>query len=138
MQTFLPYPNFYLTAVCLDYKRLGKQRVETKQILSSLFSLRTTGWKNHPATKMWEGYEKCLCLYGIVITKEWVIRGYKDNTFPWFIESYKKLESEVKYPPWFGREDFHLSHQSNLIRKFPEHYNKYFPGIPNNLSYVWP
>lgn len=33
MQTFLPYANFEASAKVLDYKRLGKQRVEAKQIL---------------------------------------------------------------------------------------------------------
>lgn len=33
MNTFLPYPSFDESAKCLDYKRLGKQRVEAKQIL---------------------------------------------------------------------------------------------------------
>jgi pyrimidine dimer DNA glycosylase len=33
MQTFLCEPNFAETAKCLDYRRLGKQRVEAKQIL---------------------------------------------------------------------------------------------------------
>ena len=28
MQTFLPYKDFGKTAKCLDYRRLGKQRVE--------------------------------------------------------------------------------------------------------------
>jgi hypothetical protein len=32
MQTFLPYPSFEETAKILDYKRLGKQRVEAYQI----------------------------------------------------------------------------------------------------------
>lgn len=33
MQTFLPYPDFALSAKVLDNKRLGKQRLEAKQIL---------------------------------------------------------------------------------------------------------
>jgi len=32
MQTFLPYADFKESAQCLDYRRLGKQRVEAKQI----------------------------------------------------------------------------------------------------------
>ena len=33
MQTFLPYPDFARSARCLDNRRLGKQRVESYQIL---------------------------------------------------------------------------------------------------------
>jgi len=34
MQTFLPYSDFYKSISILDNKRLGKQRVEAKQILN--------------------------------------------------------------------------------------------------------
>ena len=36
MQTFLPYADYTRTAKCLDRQRLGKQRVECKQILNAL------------------------------------------------------------------------------------------------------
>ena len=36
MQTFLPYPDFRQSAACLDYRRLGKQRVEGVQILKAI------------------------------------------------------------------------------------------------------
>lgn len=35
MQTFLPFPSFRDSAECLDYRRLGKQRVETLQLLKA-------------------------------------------------------------------------------------------------------
>ena len=58
MQTFLPYTDFIKSAKCLDYKRLGKQRVEAKQILNILLGETTkAGWTNHPAVLMWSGYE---------------------------------------------------------------------------------
>ena len=61
MQTFLPYSNFKETASILDYRRLGKQRVEAMQIINSIE--KQTGWKHHPIVKMWEGYESALQLY---------------------------------------------------------------------------
>jgi len=36
MNTFLPYPDFVKSAQCLDYRRLGKQRVEAWQIYLAL------------------------------------------------------------------------------------------------------
>ena len=36
MQTFLPYSDFIKSAKCLDYRRLGKQRVEAWQIYNTL------------------------------------------------------------------------------------------------------
>ena len=50
MQTFLPYDDFEKTAQCLDRLRLGKQRVETLQILKALL-IPKYGWKNHPVVK---------------------------------------------------------------------------------------
>ena len=36
MQTFLPFKSFHDSAKCLDYRRLGKQRVEVLQLLKAL------------------------------------------------------------------------------------------------------
>ena len=36
MQTFLPYESFEDTAKVLDYRRLGKQRVEGMQIINTI------------------------------------------------------------------------------------------------------
>lgn len=134
MQTFLPYPGFTDTARVLDYKRLGKQRVETWQIIRALGG-HTKGWVNHPATRMWRGHTDALALYGTAICIEWVRRGYKDTLLPRFMELRRE---DFVMPPWLGHSDFHLSHRSNLIRKDPEHYRKYWPGVPENLPYIWP
>ena len=48
MQTFLPYKSFENSVKSLDYRRLGKQRVEAKQILNVLLNrTETKGWRNH-------------------------------------------------------------------------------------------
>ena len=40
-------------------------------------------------------------------------------------------------PPWWlGNEDFHRSHQSNLLRKDPVHYAIF--DVPDDLPYLWP
>ena len=137
MQTFLPYPDFYQAARTLDRQRLGKQRVETFQILKALRD-ESNGWRNHPCTRMWDGYEDALALYGIAICQEWIGRGYKDTMLNRFEEMLPKIRRHVEYPWWLGDEDFHISHQSNLIRKFPEHYGPLFPDTPDNLEYIWP
>ena len=36
MQTFLPYESFEESAKVLDYRRLGKQRVEGMQIINAI------------------------------------------------------------------------------------------------------
>jgi hypothetical protein len=40
-------------------------------------------------------------------------------------------------PIWFGNEEYHKSHQSNLVRKNPDFYRPFFPDIPNNLPYIY-
>jgi len=52
VQTFLPYSDFENTVKCLDYRRLGKQRVEAMQILNCLQPGSTSSWKNHPRCKL--------------------------------------------------------------------------------------
>jgi hypothetical protein len=144
MQTFLPYSDFIDSAKCLDMKRLGKQRVEAWQLYLSLVN-PDYGWKQHPASKMWRGYEKALLIYGLNICHEWKKRGYKDSLFDKFRnEIDTKYEGNIiypgciKYPHWLGNKEFHDSHKSNLIRKFPEYYGKLWLNIPDNLPYIWP
>lgn len=130
MQTFLPYPDFVKSARCLDYKRLGKQRVEAYQILRTLLG-ESEGWINHPATKMWRGHESALAGYMNAMIEEWVRRGY-NNTM-----GYRGTAGLI-LPRWFGDPDFHASHQSNLLRKDPAFYGQYGWPVPSTLPYVWP
>lgn len=140
MQTFLPYADFIESASALDYRRLGKQRVETKQILMALTG-QSTGWVNHPATKMWRGFEHLLAVYGVTMCDEWKRRGYVDNLRPYFESMLEDLTADRKQridKPWFiGCEPFHESHRSNLLRKAPEFYGEIFSGTPSDLPYIW-
>ena len=133
MQTFLPYADFALSAKCLDWKRLGKQRVEAFQILKAL-TTPSYGWQNHPAVKMWRGYEDALGLYMNLCIEEWKRRGYRNSMTP----APLRFHDSVPTPPWLGRREFHESHQSNLVRKDPEHYRRFFPRIAADLPYIWP
>lgn len=139
VNTFLPYPSFEQCAKCLDYKRLGKQRVEALQILNVCEKVKRgekkVAWSNHPVVKMWLGYEECLKYYLAVMIREWVERGYK-NTME--IPSY----DEVFEIPWFiGWDKLHLSHRASLVRKDPKFYSTIFPDTPeeySKYSYIWP
>lgn len=142
MQTFLPYPDYEQSAHVLDRQRLGKQRVEVLQILNILHEIQGAkmGWVNHPAVKMWRGYEPQLCAYGIAVCEEWLARRYNDTCLDKIKQHLEwAISAPFDYPPWFGNEAFHLSHQSNLLRKDPDHYRKYFGDkVPLDLPYVWP
>jgi len=145
MQTFLPYKSFRESVACLDRSRLGKQRVEACQILKVLAGegKRTKngllGWQNHPAAKMWRGYEHALFAYIATSVTEWRRRGYKDTRLAEALRlmTYFK-DSPVRYPDWLGREDLHMSHRQNLVRKNPEHFIPLFGNIQPRTGYIWP
>jgi hypothetical protein len=136
VQTFLPYADYIRSAKVLDRQRLGKQRVEVLQIMNALHEVGAVAgkpipWANHPATRMWRGYEPQLCEYGIVMCEEWISRE-------WHLDMATSGEYTLDKPPWFGDKAFHLSHQSNLLRKMPEHYRPFFGDVPDDLPYIWP
>jgi hypothetical protein len=141
MQTFLPYTDFKKSAQCLDYKRLGKQRVEAYQILLILCGLqKSKAWTNHPIIKMWKGYEWNLFDYLSEICLEWKKRGYKDTI-------YQKMDllplptihwdNLKRKPKWLGNKKFHASHRSNLLRKDKKYYSQFGWKEPDNLHYIW-
>jgi len=139
MQTFVPHDSFRASASALDWRRLGKQRVECLQLLQALDPLSPRrGWANHPAAAMWRGYEGALACYGLAIVNEWVERGYNDIKCGPQIQTYADRFVDATLPPWWGDYDVHLSHRSNLIRKAPEFYRPQWPMTPDNLPYIWP
>ena len=133
MQTFLPYPSFQASAECLDTKRLGKQRVEAKQIITALTN-PAYGWQHHPAVNMWRGHLGALKLYANAMIDEWVHRGWKNT-----MELYRVGVHEPRdMPAWLGDPAFHASHRSNLLRKDPAFYAQYDWDETPFLPYVWP
>lgn len=142
MQSFLPYPDYAKSASVLDRSRLGKQRVENLQIMQALVG--DSRWACHPAVKMWAGYEQSLMEYQLAICTEWTkVRGYQDTCLGKTLEIAEMsltdlFSGEIQQPYWLGSLDFHLSHQSNLIRKRPDIYGPLWPDVPNDLPYVWP
>lgn len=139
MQTFLPYQDYEASAAALDYKRLGKQRVETMQVIKTILTPEQRGWQNHPAVNMWRGYLGSLLRYQTAICYEWVAnRGYKDTCLEKTEALLDGVDISFDDPPWLGRQDVHVSHQSNLVQKDPLFYRPVFPDAPDNLEYVWP
>lgn len=154
MQTFLPLPSFQDSARCLDNRRLGKQRVEAKQILLALGvpvgqhnGNPSSRRKNHPAVKMWYGFERALAHYAIAICDEWRARGFQDTLTEQFVQASEWIRltygdiapsSVAGIPGWIGDPAFHAAHRSNLLRKDPEHYSRLGWSEPSDLPYVWP
>ncbi len=148
MQTFLPFPDFERSVGALDRRRLGKQRVETLQVVRAL-TRPGYGWGNHPAVLMWRGFEEALGRYGFACCDSWTRLGYDDTCALSIstdlrsagiarVRTQAELAADAALPPWLGDEAVHRSHRSALVRKDPDHYRPLFPDVPDDLPYVWP
>jgi hypothetical protein len=141
VQTFLPYASFVESALVLDTKRLGKQRVETFQLLRAL-TVPGHGFRNHPAARMWAEHLPALVSYGLVMTDEWIGRGHSDTVrekiraFAPEVDGARQADLDL--PPWLADEPFHLAHRSNLVRKDAAFYVPRFGDVPDDLPYIWP
>ncbi|MBF0481604.1 MAG: hypothetical protein HQK81_01365 [Desulfovibrionaceae bacterium] len=134
MQTFLPYPDFYSSAACLDYRRLGKQRLEAKNILKILAGETSSkAWRNHPAVLMWRGGEDALREYYNACLAEWISRGYRNTMLPERLPAARPPK-----PWWFGLERFHAAHRANLLRKDPTYYGQFGWKEDPAMEYWWP
>jgi hypothetical protein len=149
MQTFLPVPDFRESARLLDSPRLGKQRVETLQVLRAL-ELPDYGWTSHPVVHMWRGRTAALVVYGLAMVEVWRERGFADSTHTLIAEfapdvagaTQEELAAAGLLPSWVGDEAVHRSHRSNLLAKDPDFYRPLlrplFGAEPEDLPYVWP
>lgn len=154
MITFITHFPFSETAKRLDYRRLGKQRLEAKQIINLLWEVKYTQknyhdlarikslhYLNHPSVKMWYHYELALIEYYNCIVKEWIARGYK-NTMP----IYDLTGYEIEYPKWLFETQLQISHRQMLLYKELTRAEKpwysyqidFIAYYTPNPSYIWP
>jgi hypothetical protein len=132
MQTFITHVDFNISASHLDNKRLNKQLLEGRQILDVLATRRTVGgWVNHPAVRMWHGYERIFYKYLVAIKDECVKRGISTEK-NW--QAIEELMRKGKYNfspneinPWWLTDPsmavrITQSHRANLYKKDPEYY----------------
>ena len=135
MQVFLPEHTYRDCAQALDQKRLVKQLLEGRQILSALAG-ETKGWVNHPATRMFKGYEGELVSYLLQIKIEMQERGYKwENnwdtiTGTWTKYFKPKHGTILELPDYLkpGHPDnlrIIITHRGRLYEKAPELYPQY-------------
>lgn len=162
MNVLLPYPSFDHSVACLDRARLGAQRVECAQVLSTLRSLSgereashpaaraavEMGWLDLPVVAAWRGHESALRVYLSLALAEWRARGYINAVpspydddwqpsamHPWY-RNFSALD-RVVVPPWLGDDAVHASHRSYLMRALPEHYAQYDWREPPDLPLAW-
>lgn len=162
MQTFVPLTkSFSDVARVLDNKRLNKQALEGWQILMTLLELdpqgnhrAPKGWVNHPAVKMWRGYETALYQYIQQMVIEWKSRGFNstigDKAKATMLRAHELGLIDIKYikfPSWV--EDYNTygeiasSHRTALLSKNYEWYSQFGwaedPGFrPETYEYIWP
>ena len=137
MQTFLPYQNFEEVAADLDSKRLNKQILECYQILNVLSNPSpTAGWRNHPAVKMWRGYEVALFKYAMTMVSEADARSIKTENN---VANLQRLRRErgmdwgITMPLWFSNNKIMkrvtTTHKANLYKKAPELYPQFVSAV---------
>ena len=184
MQTFLPFSvfffytsdqikqlsiynilacSFYYSLVCLDNKRLGKQRVEANQLIgiitirkqfqltglvdkNRLATLKKEspavkfGWINHPATLLWEDYLNELKLYYNLCIEVWKSRKNRNGLPMKNNMKHHAIPQPTEYTkvPWFLTNlRFITGHQSALLFKEPKHYEQYKWNVEPKLDYIW-
>jgi len=111
VQTFLPYPDFAASAAVLDVRRLGKQRVETLQVLRAM-RVPGYGWRHHPVAKMWAGYDEALVRYGLEMCAAWTAGGRADTVAETLVaelgrvaRTQPELAAAGELPPWLALID---------------------------------
>ena len=159
MQTFLPFEDFTEVAQVLDNKRLNKQALEAWQIMMTNLQLDPQGnhrvpkgWYNHPATKMWRGYETTLYTYIEAMVTEWKRRGYKSTILDKASATLKVAFDKglithiTAVPEWMEDSMFFEriaeSHRKALLVKDYEWYSQFDwaedAGYPESeYEYVW-
>lgn len=139
MQTWLPYPNFSCSVICLTSTHLEAQVRDAMQLINeaAVEHSTRTGWSRHPAAAMWRGYLPALALYASCICRELKRRGrmaYAPESF--LLSGHRNVavfywsslpaiadDDSIALPPWLGRPDVHASHRAALLASDQgEHY----------------
>lgn len=151
MQTFLPFPSFKDSIKVIDNKRLWKQYLEAKQLISIIERkeyneanniIEKIGYVNHPAVKMWIKHCNALKLYCNYCLIEHCNRKHEKVDK----EKLYRLKEKAIFPWWIGNKFFHLTHKSRMLHKNLEFYSEQFNLgeseikrilLFNNGEYFW-
>jgi len=143
MQTWLVANTFEKSATLLDRRRLGAQLYESVHILASLRHKNhllinpKRDVSNHPASKLWVGYERELGAYIYAHLSEWCNRGYKSdiNTKNYRVITEGLERGMYNIPSWITSEVI-VTHRNVLYRKNPTFYPKKWCG-DRGMRYDW-
>ena len=148
MQTFILWLNLWRTFAALDIRRLSKQRVEALHIYRVVSGIENGGrrWRYAPAVRMWFGHEEVLKLYILICCRSWELRGGKNELMRDYIRRYRidHIDHDrlaQQYPAWLRGEAGRVltaSHRSQLCRKNPVTYRRFWPYLGLHKGYWWP
>lgn len=167
MQTFLPYDDVVKTMKCLDYQRLGKQRVEAMQIMKALKQgpkvIRCYDPKQLPAGRkyihIYNYFPDKLSKYEKYVKTPWfnhpATKMWRDNLDAlayyhnacideWIARGYNnnmlhiKHKKKFKMPSWFGNKVFHAKHRGTLLSKNKKWYSQFKWKEKAVYDYYWP
>ena len=146
MQTFLPYADFRASAEVLDDRRLGKQRVETLQVMRAL-TLPDYGWQHHPVTAMWRGYRPALMAYQEATCRVWAERGHADTCLEKTLLDLGRVPEDLAAYERGDVADAAVERRRgparartgrSSCRRHRSTTGALFPDVPDDLDYVWP
>lgn len=166
MQTFLPYPNVAASATVLDWRRLGKQRLEAVQLIRTNNLVRTQARlspRGNISAKDWmaavslinerrkgEGLKPlgwanhaCMLMWrnhmrGLMIYFDTMRREWIRRGYVNNYGCYGLPYDASEFPNFIGDERFHASHRSQLLVKDPVHYGQFGWNDQPGLPYIWP
>jgi hypothetical protein len=133
MMTFLPKRSYIVSAKCLDYRRLGKQRVEAWMIIQMIEEHKYPEWHNHPAVKMWWLFPDNLKLYYNCMRNEWANRGYRNIKLQRIEYNVANLHNGNIFP-----DELYASHRAALLAKNPQWYSQWGWKETPKIDYYWP
>lgn len=134
MQIFRPYVDWSRSAAVLDDLRLGKQRVEAKQILNvflrkaGLLRDGLRGWLNHPIVLLYYNggrpyVDDVIGMFNACV-REWVRRGKQSSIN---LDDVKHLLDQLEKTPGTPITHLHeIEYRRILLLKKPSHYIKAF------------
>lgn len=140
IQTWLPLPSFENSIAALHINELKMQRLHVIELLEFFHDPEESSLPllyedhgltdDHSLVQMWRGYELQLIEYGMELCEKYgSIRGKPDPLLAKLsvhLDWANTDDSPMTKPNWFGDIDFHLSHQSALLKINNNHYGKFF------------
>lgn len=162
MQTFITGGGDSHGVANLDSKRLNKQLLEGRQILNVLVTIQKdpaakVAWRNHPAVKMWAGYEFALYSYLLWVETECRKREIQtEKNMAAIVDLAMELDGSSlgRVPAWWTdpvrKDRIITSHRASLYKKDPDYYaewkfesdwvdaHRYAVVCCDRCNYYWP